>query len=57
MLDLVAIMRTLAWKRTIFNSDADFQLAIGWETQLARGPHAAFGSYRPLQAASSFDII
>ena len=50
-------MRTLAWKRTIFNSDADFQLAIGWETQLARGPHAAFGSYRPLQAASSFDII
>ena len=47
MLDLAAIMRTLASKLPIFNSEADFQLALGWEIQLAHPAARLRMEYRP----------
>ena len=46
-LDLAAMMRTLAVKRPIFNSEADFQLALGWEIQLAHPAARLRMEYRP----------
>jgi len=46
-LDLAAMMRTLAAKRPIFNSEADFQLALGWEIQLAHPAARLRMEYRP----------
>jgi hypothetical protein len=47
VLDLTATMRTLAAKRPIFNSEADFQLALGWEIQLAHPEARLRLEYRP----------
>ena len=47
MLDLVVIMRALAAKRPIFNSEADFQLALGWEIQTAHPAARLRMEYRP----------
>jgi len=46
-LDLVAVMRTLASKRPIFNSEADFQLALAWEIQVAHPRARLRMEYRP----------
>jgi hypothetical protein len=45
--DLVATMRALAVKRPIFSSEADFQLALGWEIQLAHPAARIRMEYRP----------
>jgi len=47
MLDLAAIMRTLSAERPIFNSEADFQLALGWEIQIAHPEARLRMEYRP----------
>jgi hypothetical protein len=47
VLDLVVIMRALAAKRPIFNSEADFQLALGWEIQTAHPAARLRMEYRP----------
>jgi hypothetical protein len=47
VLDLATAMRTLASKRPIFNSEADFQLALGWEIQLAHPRARLRMEYRP----------
>ena len=47
MLDLAAIMRTLSAERPIFNSEADFQLALGWEIQIAHPAARLRMEYRP----------
>lgn len=48
MLDLASTMRTLALKRPIFNSEADFQLALGWEIQLSHPTARLRMEYRPV---------
>jgi hypothetical protein len=45
--NLRAIMQALAAKRPIFSSEADFQLALGWEIQLSHPAARIRMEYRP----------
>jgi hypothetical protein len=45
--DLVARLRALAVKRPTFSSEADLQLALGWEIQLAHPTARVWMEYRP----------
>jgi hypothetical protein len=47
VLDLPATMQGLSAKRPIFNSEADLQLALGWEIQLAHPSAQVRMEYRP----------
>lgn len=47
-LDLAAVMTALAHKRPIFGSEADFQLALAWEIQLAYPSALVRLEYRPV---------
>jgi hypothetical protein len=46
-LDLVAVLDALRRKRPIFSSEADFQLALGWEIQIAHPDARLRMEYRP----------
>lgn len=48
VLDLVEVLRTLAAKRPLFSSEADFQFALGWEIQLAYRSARVRMEYRPV---------
>src|SRR5215213_6184444 len=46
-LDLVAVLDTLRRKRPIFSSEADFQVAVSWEIQIAHPDARIRMEYRP----------
>jgi len=46
-LDLVAVLDALRRKRRVFSSEADFQLALGWEIQIAHPEARLRMEYRP----------
>ena|SRR5436189_3019592 len=47
MINVIALMSTPATKRPVFNSEADFQLALAWEIQLAHPSARIRLEYRP----------
>jgi hypothetical protein len=46
-IDLVAVLDALRRKRRVFSSEADFQLALGWEIQIAHPEARLRMEYRP----------